>query len=456
LTSTALRVVVVGTGYVGLVTGACLAEFGHTVVCVDVDAGKVARLNEGDIPIYEPGISDLVDRNRRLGLLSFTTSIDAAVKAGADVLFIAVGTPDDGMGGADLSGVFAAVSEAAKALSKRDTDSFTVFVTKSTVPVGTSCRVEDAVAAHLRRTRFAVAANPEFLREGSAINDFMMPDRIVVGSRCERARRILSDLYAPLTRSGHPLVVTACVETAEMIKYAANAFLAAKVAFANELSSLCEQVGADVKELALGLGLDRRIGPAYLAPGPGFGGSCFPKDLKALAKTARDRGRPMKIVEAVISSNDNHQQLMVDKIENALGSSLVKRRIAVLGLSFKPDTDDMRDAPALTIVPRLIAGGAEVTAYDPASASAAAKLMPDLKLADSAASAVKGADAVVILTEWNEFRSLPWETLAGTMRTPLMLDLRNLYEREDMAQAGLDYVPIGRVGVEESLQVAAE
>ncbi len=405
-----LNVGVIGTGYVGLVTGACLSELGHNVVCVDTDAAKIARLKEGDVPIYEPGLAELVAANAGRGFLSFTTHIDEAVAQGVDVLFIAVGTPSDGNGGgAHLGYVYAAVEQAAQALARRAAGSnrFTVIVTKSTVPVGTSRKVAAIVGEHIAAERFAVASNPEFLREGNAIGDFMEPDRIVVGSHSERARKILEQLFMPLTRKGRPLVVTSTVETAELVKYAANAFLATKVTFINELARLCEQVGADVKELALGVGLDNRIGPKFFAAGPGFGGSCFPKDLRALVKTANDFGSPVEIVETVIRANDRHKQLMVRKIRNALGGSLQDRRIGILGLAFKADTDDMRDAPALTIVPQLVAEGAEVTAYDPAAAAQARELLPELRLAGTVAEAARGADAVLVLTEWGAFRSVP-------------------------------------------------
>src|SRR5688572_3668187 len=399
---TVLRVGVIGTGYVGLVTGACLAELGHDVVCVDTDALKIARLRAGEIPIYEPGLDKLVAENVERGQLRFTTAIDEAVAGGVDVLFIAVGTPSDGNGAADLGFVFAAVEQAARAIAGEQAPEhvFTVLVTKSTVPVGTSRKVAALAGAYLSAERFAVASNPEFLREGNAIADFMEPDRIVVGSHSERARKLLEELYMPLTRKGRPLVVTSSVETAELVKYAANAFLATKVTFINEIARLCELAGADIKELALGVGLDNRIGPKFFAAGPGFGGSCFPKDLRALVKTARDFGSPVEIVETVIRANDFHKQLMVRKIRSALGGSLQDRRIGILGLAFKADTDDMRDAPALTIVPQLLAEGAEVTAYDPAAAIQARELLPDLRLAGTVAEAARGADAVLVLTEW--------------------------------------------------------
>ena len=454
-----LNVAVIGTGYVGLVTGACLSELGHDVVCVDTDAAKIARLKDGEVPIYEPGLDDLVAANAGRGLLRFATRIEDAIGDGVDVLFIAVGTPADGNGGgANLDFVHQAVEQAAKAIAAAPArpGQFTVLVTKSTVPVGTSRKIAEIVRRHIPADRFAVASNPEFLREGNAIEDFMEPDRIVVGSHSERARKLLEELYMPLTRKGRPLVVTSSVETAELIKYAANAFLATKVTFINELSRLCELAGADIKELALGVGLDNRIGPKFFAAGPGYGGSCFPKDLRALVKTAKDFGSPVEIVETVIRANDRHKQFMVQKIRSAVGGSLAGRRIGVLGLAFKANTDDMRDAPALTIVPQLIAEGAEVIGYDPAARRQAAEVLPDLMLADSVEAAVAGADAAVILTEWAAFRAVPWRKLAPTMRRPLLIDLRNIYDPQDAARLGLDYVPLGREASEQAFRAAAE
>jgi len=456
---TMLNVAVVGTGYVGLVTGSCLAELGHRVICVDIDAAKIARLQKGEIPIYEPGLEELVLANVNRGGLFFTTDINEAVRGGVDVLFIAVGTPTEGNGGgAHLGYVYGAAEEAAQAIaaSANGPDSFTVFVTKSTVPVGTSLKVASIVGSHVATDRFAVASNPEFLREGNAIEDFMEPDRIVVGSHSERARKLLEQLYMPLTRKGRPLVVTSTVETAELIKYAANAFLATKVTFINELSRLCEVAGADIKELALGVGLDNRIGPKFFAAGPGYGGSCFPKDLRALVKTANEFGSPVEIVETVIRANDRHKQIMVRKIRTALGGVLQGRRIAVLGLAFKANTDDMRDAPSLTIIPQLLSEGAEVVGFDPPAAHQAKVFLPGIKLADSAAEAIAGADAVVILTEWASFRALPWKSLARTMRRPMMIDLRNLYDPQEIVRQGMDYVPLGRPEPDVGFRLAAE
>jgi UDPglucose 6-dehydrogenase len=350
------------------------------------------------------------------------------------------------------------VEQAARALAATppSIDQFTVIVTKSTVPVGTSRKIAALVAEHIPVERFAVASNPEFLREGNAIEDFMEPDRIVVGSHSERARKVLEKLYMPLTRKGRPLVVTSTVETAELIKYAANAFLATKVTFINELSRLCELAGADIHELALGVGLDNRIGSKFFTAGPGFGGSCFPKDLRALVKTANDFGSPVEIVETVIRANERHKQLMVRKIRAALGGSVAGKRIGILGLAFKANTDDMRDAPALTIVPQLLAEGADVIAYDPEAFTQARLMLPELTLAPDAASVVGGADAVVILTEWSAFRALPWRKLASTMRRPLIIDLRNIYDPQDIVRQGMDYVPLGRQEIDSPFKAAAE
>ncbi len=455
-----LRVAVVGTGYVGLVTGTCLAELGHDIVCIDNDRDKIDRLKAGDVPIYEPGLEDLVSANVSRGQLSFANGIAEAIAPRVDVLFIAVGTPteDNGSGGANLGYVYAAAEEAAIALAAlpNDPDAFTVVVVKSTVPAGTNRKVAAIFRQHLSDERFAVASNPEFLREGDAISDFMEPDRIVVGSSSERARQILEELYLPLTRKGHPLVATSTAETAELIKYAANAFLATKVTFINELARLCEAAGADVEELAVGVGLDQRIGNKFLTPGPGFGGSCFPKDLIALIKTANDFGSPVEIVETVIRANDRHKLLMVRKIRSELGGAVSGRRIGVLGLAFKANTDDMRNAPALTIAGQLIAEGAEVCAYDPVAADQAKALLPKLQLAETIEDAANGADAIVILTEWSDFRAINWEELAPTMRRPLLIDLRNVCEPKDVLRQGMEYVALGRPLSEMHYRAAAE
>lgn len=451
-----LRVGIIGTGYVGLVTGACLSDLGHDVACVDIDVTKIARLRNGVIPIFEPGLTELVTSCVNRGCLRFETGLDKAIEGGVDILFIAVGTPSDGSGGAKLDHVYDAARGAASCLSTNSREeNFTVIVTKSTVPIGTSQKVASILNRYLPSRRFAVASNPEFLREGNAIKDFMEPDRIVVGSRSERARHLLEQLYLPLTRKGRPLVVTSSVETAELIKYAANALLATKVAFINELARLCECAGADVQELALGVGLDRRIGREFLTAGPGFGGSCFPKDLRALVKTANDFGSPVEIVETVIRTNDRHKQLMVRKIRSALGGSVAGRRIGVLGLAFKANTDDIQDAPALTILPQLLTEGAEVNAYDPAAAHVP-ELGPEMQRVESIEKAVAGADAVVILTEWESFRDVNWTLLAPTMRRPLIIDLRNLYHSEDITRQGMEYVPLGREPLEAVSRAAAE
>jgi UDPglucose 6-dehydrogenase len=457
--SAMLRVAIIGTGYVGLVTGTCLSELGHDVVCVDTDAIKIAGLKAGTVPIYEPGLEQLVAANMARGQLRFSTDINDGMAGGVDVLFVAVGTPTEDAGlGANLEYVFAAVDQSARALAAypRSDDGLTVIVIKSTVPVGTSRKVTSILARHLPAESFAVASNPEFLREGNAILDFMEPDRIVIGSQSERARQVLEELYLPLTRKGRPLVATSTVETAELTKYAANAFLATKVTFINELARLCEATGADVQELAVGIGLDARIGSKFLTAGPGFGGSCFPKDLVALIKSANDFGSPVEIVETVIRANDRHKQLMVRKIRTAIGGDLAGCRIAVLGLAFKANTDDMRNAPALTIVAQLLAEGAEVQAFDPAAGRQAAKLLPDMRLMNSIGDAVKGADAAVILTEWSAFRSIAWPELAATMRRPLLIDLRNICEPKDVVNQGMEYIPIGRPSLEPILKIAAE
>jgi UDPglucose 6-dehydrogenase len=454
-----LRVGVIGTGYVGLVTGACFSDLGHHVVCVDSDPRRIASLRSGDVPIYEPRLAELVLANSERGSLAFTTNIGDAVALGVDVLFVAVGTPASANGGgANLDYVFTAVEQAARALAEcqKRWMRFTVFVIKSTVPVGTSRQVASIIGKHLPSTSYAVASNPEFLREGNAVDDFMKPDRIIFGSASDKACRILEQLYLPLTRKGVPLVVTAAVETAELTKYAANAFLAMKISFTNELARLCELAGANIQEVALGVGLDGRIGPKFLSPGPGFGGSCFPKDLRALIKTAKDFGSSLQIVEAVLLANQLHKEAMVEKVRDALDGRLRSRRIAVLGIAFKAGTDDTRDAPSLTIIPQLIAAGAEVTGFDPAAGRKARELLPGTRCASTIAEAVDGADAVVILTEWPEFRTADWATLGASMRRPLMVDLRNINNPDEMAKCGFDYVSLGRPASETAFRAAAE
>jgi UDPglucose 6-dehydrogenase len=427
----------IGTGYVGLVSGACLSEFGHDVVCIDKDAAKVAALRGGAIPIFEPGLDEVVAANMKAGRLSFATDMADAV-AEAEAVFIAVGTPSRrGDGHADLSYVFAAAEELAAHLR-----GYTVLVTKSTVPVGTSRKVRDIVARVRPAIEFDVASNPEFLREGSAIGDFRRPDRIVVGCDTERARNVIREVYRPLYLNETPILFTS-PETSELIKYAANAFLATKITFINEMAELCEKVGADVQDVARGIGLDGRIGSKFLHAGPGFGGSCFPKDTLALLKTSQDSGAPTKVVEAVVAVNEARKAQMAEKIERAFGG-VTGKTIAVLGLTFKPNTDDMRDAPSLAIVPRLQQGGAAIRAYDPEGAKEAHALLPNIALCASAYEALEGADGVVILTEWNEFRALDLARVKALLKRPLMVDLRNIYRPAQMAADGFTYVSVGR------------
>jgi UDPglucose 6-dehydrogenase len=433
-----MRIAMIGTGYVGLVSGACFSEFGVSVSCVDQDAAKIASLRHGDMPIYEPGLAALVAANVAAGRLSFTTDLSAAV-AGADAVFIAVGTPSRrGDGHADLSYVFAAAEAIGRALRGP-----AVVVTKSTVPVGTG----DQVAAILRGTRakggVEVAANPEFLREGSAIADFMRPDRVVIGADSERARVVLRQLYRPLYLIETPMLFTD-VATAELIKYAANAFLATKVTFINEIADLCETLGADVQDVARGIGLDGRIGRKFLHAGPGFGGSCFPKDCRALLRTAGEAGGGLAIVETVLRVNEARKRRMADKIAAACGGSLAGKSLAVLGLTFKPNTDDMRDAPSLEILPRLIAAGARIRAFDPEGMDEARKLMPELIYCRDAYQTMEGADALILLTEWNEFRGLDLGRVRDLLASPLVIDLRNIYQPQEMAAVGFSYLSIGR------------
>jgi UDPglucose 6-dehydrogenase len=437
-----MRIAVIGTGYVGLVSGACFSEFGVSVTCVDKDAAKIERLKAGEIPIYEPGLEELVSSNARAGRLSFTTDLPAAV-AGADAVFIAVGTPSRrGDGHADLSYVFGATEEIARALT-----GYAVVVTKSTVPVGTGRKV----AQILRRIRpegaFDVVSNPEFLREGSAIGDFMRPDRVVIGAETERARKVMRALYRPLYLIETPIAFTA-IETAELIKYAANSFLATKISFINEIAELCEKVGADVQDVAKGIGLDGRIGPKFLHAGPGYGGSCFPKDCLALVRTAQEAGAPISIVEQVVAVNDTRKRKMGEKIVKACGGSVAGKTLAVLGLTFKPNTDDMREAPSLTILPALQEAGAEVRAFDPEGVDEARPLLPGITFSATAYEAMDGADAVVLLTEWNEFRALDLERVKRLLKSPTLIDLRNVYKPADMAAAGFFYFSIGRKSVE--------
>jgi UDPglucose 6-dehydrogenase len=437
-----MNICVVGTGYVGLVTGACFAEFGVTVVCADNNEEKIKALQRGEIPIYEPGLDTLVHRNVKAGRLSFTTHTGEAV-AGALVVFIAVGTPPRADGSTDLSHVEAVAREIGRAM-----DSYKVVVTKSTVPVGTSQRVKELVQEELRaakkKVRFSVASNPEFLREGAAIQDFMRPDRVVIGTEDDEATAILKDLYRPLYLIQAPFVLTN-IPTAELTKYAANSFLAMKVSFINEFANLCERIGGDVHAISRGIGLDGRIGPKFLHPGPGFGGSCFPKDTRSAAHFARELGEELEIIEAVIRVNDRQRWRMVEKIVAAMNGEISGKTIAVLGLSFKPETDDMRDAPSVEIAQTLISRGARVRAYDPAAMSKAQKLLPEAQMCQNEYEACEAADALVIITEWNQFRMLDLERVKGLLRTPVVVDLRNVYEPEPMRAAGFAYTCVGRI-----------
>ena len=433
-----MRVAMIGTGYVGLVTGACFSEFGTEVVCVDKDAGKIEGLLVGDMPIYEPGLDTIVKKNVAAGRLSFTTDLAAAVK-GVDAVFIAVGTPSrDGDGHADLSYVYAAAAEIGHAI-----DGYTVVVTKSTVPVGTGREINRIISEIRSTDEFDVASNPEFLREGSAIEDFMRPDRVVIGTEVDRAVEVLRQLYRPLYLLETPILFTK-METAELIKYAANTFLAAKITFINEIANLCEKVGANVQDVARGIGLDGRIGNKFLHAGPGYGGSCFPKDTLALVQTAKDHGAPLSIIEAVVRANDQRKPEMAAKIVAACGGSVDGKTIAVLGLTFKPNTDDMRDSPSLAIVPELQAAGATIRAFDPQGMREAAEMLPGVIFCTDAYDTMNGADALTIVTEWNEFRLLDLERVKGLLSSPLMIDLRNIYKADEIVKAGFDYYSVGR------------
>jgi UDPglucose 6-dehydrogenase len=431
-----MRVAMIGTGYVGLVSGACFSEFGHHVVCIDKDAAKIDALRAGRMPIFEPGLEDVVGANVKAGRLAFATEMKNTVPE-ADAVFIAVGTPSRrGDGHADLSFVFAAAEEIA-----RSVDHHTVIVTKSTVPVGTSRQVENIVRRIRSEIALEFASNPEFLREGSAIEDFLRPDRVVVGCDTEGAKNVLKEIYRPLYLNETPILFTGR-ETAELIKYAANAFLATKITFINEMADLCEKLGGDVQDLARGIGLDGRIGSKFLHAGPGFGGSCFPKDTIALLRTSQEAGAPTRIVETVVAVNDARKREMALKILHAFGG-VADKTIAVLGLTFKPNTDDMREAPSLTILPILRAEGARIRAYDPEGAREAAKLL-DVELCTNAYEAISGADGVVILTEWNEFRALDLARIKKLLKRALMVDLRNIYRPQQMNEAGFDYFSLGR------------
>ena len=432
-----MRVVMIGTGYVGLVSGACFADFGHTVTCIDHDSAKIAQLQAGVMPIYEPGLEDLVARNAGEGRLLFATDPGPAV-AEADAIFIAVGTPSRrGDGYADLSYVHQAARSVAGMI-----DGFTVIVTKSTVPVGTGDEIEAIVRQARPDANFAVVSNPEFLREGSAIADFKHPDRVVVGLSDERARAAMIELYRPLSLNETPMLITDR-RTSELIKYASNAFLAMKITFINEIADLCEQVGGDVQQVARGIGLDKRIGPKFLHPGPGYGGSCFPKDTLALVRTGADAGSPLRLVETTIQVNAARKPAMAGKILAALEGDAAGKTIGVLGLTFKPNTDDMRDAPSLEIIPALIAAGARVQAFDP-EGHEARQILPEVAFKAGPYEAVAGADAVVILTEWDQFRALDLDRVKALMRTPRIIDLRNVYRPDELRGRGFHYVSLGR------------
>ena len=439
-----MRVAMIGTGYVGLVSGACFADFGHVVTCIDKDPSKIARLERGEIPIFEPGLDDLVARNVREGRLFFTLDGAEAIRQ-ADAVFIAVGTPSRrGDGHADLSYVHAAAEEIAGLI-----EGFTVVVTKSTVPVGTGDEVEAIIRRVNPQAQFAVVSNPEFLREGAAIGDFKRPDRVVIGVNDidsptgQQARAVMNELYRPLNLNESPLLYVGR-RTSELIKYAANAFLAMKITFINEMADLSEAVGADVQQVARGIGLDKRIGSKFLHAGPGYGGSCFPKDTLALVRTAQDAGAPSRLIETTVEVNAARKKAMAGRVEKAVGGSLKGRTVALLGLTFKPNTDDMRDAPSLDIAPALVAAGATVRAFDPEGMTEAAHLLPDVQMTDSAYAAAQGADAVVIVTEWDPFRALDLDRLKGLMARPVLVDLRNIYRPEDMAARGFEYSGIGR------------
>jgi UDPglucose 6-dehydrogenase len=434
-----MRVAMIGSGYVGLVSGACLADFGHDVVCVDKDAAKISSLKRGEIPIFEPGLDDLIASNARAGRLAFTSDLTASVKA-ASVVFIAVGTPSRrGDGHADLSYVHAAAREIATAIA----EGFTTVVTKSTVPVGTGDEVARIIEESRPDADVAVVSNPEFLREGAAIQDFKHPDRIVVGTEDERARKVMAEIYRPLYLNRAPILYTSR-RTAELIKYAANAFLATKITFINEIADLAEEVGADVQEVARGIGLDNRIGSKFLHAGPGFGGSCFPKDTRALLKTAQDHAVPLRVVEAVITANDIRKRAMARKVAAAFAGSLRGKTIAVLGLTFKPNTDDMREAPSIPLITALHDMGASVRAFDPAGMEQAKELIPNVVFCDGPYSCAEGADGLVIVTEWEQFRALDLERIKQQMACPVLIDLRNIYAGEDMAAHGFLYLGIGR------------
>ena len=432
-----MKIAVIGTGYVGLVTGACFAEFGVDVSCVDVDAEKINLLNNGGIPIYEPGLDQIVEKNVKGGRLKFTTEIESAV-SDSQVVFLAVGTPPKSDGSPDMSFYREAAAQVARAINQ-----YTVIVTKSTVPVGTGKWLHKFMAENMRDSvEIGVASNPEFLREGAAITDFMRPDRVVIGSNDPRAIEIMKELYRPLFLIETPFVITS-LEAAELIKYAANAFLATKITFINEIANLCDAIGCDVHDVARGMGMDKRIGRKFLHPGPGYGGSCFPKDTMALTTVADQFGVETRVVDAVIEANRRQRDAMLPKIEKLVGD-LNGKRIAVLGLSFKPETDDMRESPAIDIIREIIARGGIVKAFDPVAMDEARKCLPEIEYAEDEYDAISNADALVIMTEWNQFRALNMKRVHGLLKSPRIADLRNVYEPEDMRRLGFDYVGVGR------------
>ena len=433
-----MQIAMIGTGYVGLVTGACFSEFGAVVTCVDSDKVKIERLNNGEIPIFEPGLEALVQSNVKAGRLFFSFDLRTAV-ANSDAVFIAVGTPSRrGDGHADLTYVFSAAKEIAEAL-----DGYTLVVTKSTVPVGTGRQVEATMRELRPDAEFDVSSNPEFLREGAAINDFMRPDRVVIGVNSERAKEVMRELYRPLFLRETPIVFTD-METSELIKYAANTFLATKITFINEIADLCENIGADVHDVAKGIGLDGRIGSKFLHPGPGYGGSCFPKDTIALVKTAQEVNSPLRIVETVIDINSKRKKLMAEKILRACDNNIKNKTIAILGVTFKPNTDDIRDAPSLEIIPALQSLGANIKAYDPEGMNEGKQILSDVEWCDNAYQAMEGAHGLAILTEWNEFRGLDFARMKRALLQPTIIDLRNIYDPIRMKELGFNYTSVGR------------
>jgi UDPglucose 6-dehydrogenase len=436
-----MKISIVGAGYVGLVTGACLSEFGFDVTCIDKEQSKIDRLKNNDIPIYEPGLEDLVKKNVQAGGLHFTTDLAGAVAA-ADVVFIAVGTPSRrGEDSADMAYVHTAAKDIARAM-----DGFTVVVTKSTVPVGTARVLKKMISEANRDADFDIASNPEFLREGCAVNDFLNPDRVVIGTEAKRAEERLAALYQPLSQRNIPIVFTS-LESAEVIKYAANAYLAMRIGFVNELSDFCDTVGADIQTVATGMGMDNRIGLHYLQPGPGFGGSCFPKDTRALAQTARSHGTPITIIEAVIASNEARMDSLAQRIISRCGNDVKGKKFGVLGVAFKADTDDMREAPALTLIPAMQAAGAEIAAFDPVARVTAEPMFEGVRWADDPYDLAQNCDGLIILTEWNAFRGLDLDQLAGVMKTPLMFDFRNIYAAGDIAKTAFTYHSVGRAAL---------